>query len=69
MSDEAPLTSLPPDARDVRDSQGRRIFADDGTDLSLIREFLKKTPAERLQALQAMADLVGAVRKPSGRNR
>ena len=44
------------------DEKGRRIYADDGTDLSLIRSFLKLTPIERLEQLQAMTDFILSVR-------
>lgn len=35
------------------DCSDEPVFAEDGTDLTLIRESLAKTPEERIQALQA----------------
>ena len=56
---------LDPNDRLATDPLGRRIWADDGTDLTLLRSFLKLTPTERLRHLQSMTNLVERVRRPS----
>jgi hypothetical protein len=56
---------LDPEDVAARDADGRRIFADDGTDLSLLRAFRALTPAERLRRLQSMVNFVERVRESS----
>lgn len=58
---------IPPDDLDVLDEKGRPIFAKDGTDLSLIRSFLKLTPVQRLEKLQAMTDFILSVRNQNSK--
>ncbi len=43
-----------------------REYSEDGVDLTLIRWMLSLTVTERLEVLQAMADLVYAARETSG---
>ena len=38
-------------------------FAPDGTDLTLIQWFLRRTPEERLQTAQSMVDFVASARR------
>lgn len=40
----------------------RPVFAPDGTDLTLIREMLKRTPEERIRALEAMVESIYRLR-------
>lgn len=49
-----------PDDDDTCDAG--HAYNEDGVDLSQIREFLTKTPAERLRDLQSMADFTLRVR-------
>ena len=54
------------DEQQQRDDDGQPTlegcFAPDGTDLTLIEWFLRRTPGERLQTAQSMVDLVAAAR-------
>ena len=59
---------LDPNDLAARDPDGKRIFADDGTDLSLLRAFRALSPAERLRRLQSMVNFVERVRKSSREN-
>ena len=56
---------IDPEDIEARDAEGRRIFADDGTDLSLLRAFRALSPAQRLRRVQSMVNFVERVRKPS----
>ena len=48
---------------DLRFEDGEPVYNEDGVDLSLIRDFLAKTPSERLQDAQAVAQFVLSVRE------
>lgn len=63
MSDDGIV--LDPNDIYATDPLGRRIWADDGTDLTLLRSFLALTPTERLEHLQSMTNLVERVRQPN----
>jgi len=47
-------------------SPGSRTRSEEGVDLTLIRWMLSLTPAERLEALQSIVDLVETVRRNNG---
>lgn len=55
MTDALQRPSVPQVAYDDPEEPA---YADDGTDLTLIRSMLLKTPTERLQALQEQATTV-----------
>ncbi len=52
-NDDSPTPELP-------------THSEDGVDLTLIRWMLSLTPAERLEALQSLVDLVEAARSDHG---
>jgi hypothetical protein len=47
---------------DLRFEDGSPVYNEEGVDLSLVRDFLAKTPAERMQDAQAAAQFVLSVR-------
>jgi hypothetical protein len=64
-------TSQPPEADEpsqpleqpLVDANGLPVYADDGTDLTVIRWFLQKSPAERLKWLEAHMGVVAKMRR------
>jgi hypothetical protein len=49
--------------REVPSGQGRPTFDEGGVDLTLIREYLKLTPVERLRSLQNAVRAIGKFRR------
>lgn len=63
-----PRKQTDPDAKERDDGGGRAlpVFAQDGTDLTLIRWMLSLTPEERLKALQTQVQFINQVRAENG---
>ncbi len=60
---QKPVDYEPPERDDPAAS---RAYADDGTDLTLIRWMLSLSPEERLRALQSQAQFINQVRAENG---
>jgi hypothetical protein len=57
-----PTTPDEPDAVPITDPNDRRLYNEEGVDLTLVRWMLSLTPAERLQELQRRVDSFWRIR-------
>lgn len=65
-TDSAPPNPAEHRVDEIHPPAGEREYAEDGTDLTLIRWMLSLTPDQRLQVLQSQIDFIARVRRQNG---